>query len=104
MRVTLRCKGSTGSCPLRLALTTLERLIRGRLTAVTATTRSVPVGAAGATLTAGRQATVTINLNADGRGLLDRFGRLPVQLRGSLHGTVALTRHVTITPAHRAIR
>ena len=104
VRVTLRCKGSGGSCPLRLALTTLEHLARGRIAAVTASTRSVRVGAASRTLTAGRQVTVTIDLNASGRDLLARLGRLPVELSVSLRSELALTHRVTVTPSHRAVR
>ena len=65
----------------------VESLRRGRLVAVTAARRAklthkvVVLGTAGASIGAGRSATVRIKLNGTGRALLAARHRLTAQLR-----------------------
>jgi hypothetical protein len=104
--VTLACRGVAGtSCEVRTSLTTIERIRDGKPVAVSARRRRahsklVSVGFSRVTIPAGRQVQVAIALNATGKRLLARFGRLPVHLRvvlvsGARHSTV-LTRNLTI--------
>lgn len=85
---TLACTGSAGtSCEVRSSLTTVEKLRGGKPIAVSARrhrqrtrSRRVSVGASQLTIPPGRRATIAIVLNAAGKRLLAKFGRLPVHL------------------------
>ena len=84
---TLTCKGTAGtSCEIEATLTTIEKLRHGRLVAVSARrhppTRSeqVTVGSSTLTIPAGQKVTISIPLNSTGKGLLSKFGALPVHL------------------------
>jgi Glucodextranase, domain B len=85
-KFTLSCSGATGtSCAVLATLTTLEHKRKGRLLSVTAkakktTSVKVALGSASVTIAAGHRLTITITLNATGRRLLKRFGKLPVHL------------------------
>ena len=84
-RFTLSCAGATGtSCAVQATLTTLEHKRKGHLLGVAAkaktTSVKVAVGSASVTIAAGHRMTITITLNAAGRKLLKRFGKLPVHL------------------------
>ncbi len=100
VRVTIGCVGTTGLCNLLATLSTREIRASGHVQAVTAAaTRArsvlVAVGSDRAQLAAGRRVTLTIALNAAGRILLERFGRLPVNLQLALTGAGAHAAKVT---------
>jgi Glucodextranase, domain B len=83
--LTLSCSGATGtSCAVQATLTTVEHKRKGRLLGVAAkaktTSVKVAVGSANVTIDPGHRMTITITLNATGRKLLKRFGKLPVHL------------------------
>ncbi|MCW3032381.1 MAG: hypothetical protein JWM60_726 [Solirubrobacterales bacterium] len=104
--VTLACNGPAGSsCVAQITLTSVEKLKHGKLSGVTAKTRSkrVTVGAARVTIPAGKRKTVTIALNATGRRLLARFRRLPTHVVVQLIGpgakrTTVTAQNVTVQP------
>jgi hypothetical protein len=82
---TLSCSGATGtSCAVQATLTTVEHKRKGHLLGVVAkaktTSVKVAVGSVSVTIGAGHRMTITITLNATGRKLLKRFGKLPVHL------------------------
>jgi hypothetical protein len=82
---TLSCSGATGtSCAVQARLTTLEHKRKGHLLGVAAkaktTSVKVTVGSVSVTIAPGHRMTITITLNATGRKLLKRFGKLPVHL------------------------
>ena len=87
VRFTIACKGTAGTaCEIEATLTTIEKLRRGKLVALSARrhprTRSeaVTVGSTSLTIPAGQRVTISIPLNATGKSLLARFGALPVHL------------------------
>jgi hypothetical protein len=106
--VTLACAGAAGStCEVLTSLTTVERTREGRPVALSAANRHtrigrrrVVVGTSRTRIAAGRRVRIEIALNATGRRLLARFGRLPVRLRVILvsagHRTAVLSRKLTI--------
>jgi hypothetical protein len=82
---TLACNGAAGtSCAVQATLTTVEHKRKGHLVGVVAkaktTSVKVAVGSASLTIAAGHHVTITITINAVGRKLLTRFGKLPVHL------------------------
>jgi len=89
---TIACTGSAGtSCEVEATLTTVEKSRNGRPVAVSARRRrgrtrstQITVGASKLTIPAGQRITIAISLNAAGRRLLSRFGRLPVHLTAVL--------------------
>jgi hypothetical protein len=85
--LTLFCPETAAtSCTVQLTLSTTEIKRDGRLVGVSAAERSttpLAVGTARATIPAGHQSRIAIALNALGRRLLARFGRLPVRLTAS---------------------
>ncbi len=106
VRVRIGCLGSSGRCNLLATLSTREIRAHGQVQSVTAVVPSahsvlISVGADRTELTAGQHLTLTVALNATGRMLLKRFGRLPVNLQLALTGTGAhnetMTRTVTVT-------
>lgn len=84
----LTCTGTAGqSCRGTLSLRTVERLKGSRLIALSAAatrTKAVTTGQRTYAVAAGRSTTVTVGLNATGKRLLARFGRLPLRLRVTL--------------------
>jgi hypothetical protein len=103
--VTLACHGIAGtSCRIHVELTTIERLRHGRLVAVVAVkTHSKQVTIAGITIVipAGQQIKVSLKLNATGRRLLARFGKLPAHLTATLESEAA---HHTIVAQNLTIK
>jgi hypothetical protein len=108
---TIACTGAAGtSCEVQSTLSTLEKTRHGKPVAVSARhhhrTRStrVSVGSSTLTIPAGQRVTIAIQLNAAGKSLLSRFGRLPVHLTVTLvsagrHSTI-IAENLTVTP-HR---
>jgi hypothetical protein len=106
---TVVCKGAAGtSCEIESTLTTIEKLRHGRPVAVSArrhpATRleEVTVGSSTLTIPAGQKVTISIQLNATGKSLLSRFGRLPVHLSvvqlSSGHRSTVIAQNLTVTP------
>jgi hypothetical protein len=93
---------------VQATLSTTEKKRGSKLIGVSAaaTSKGVAVGAVNVTIAAGHQLTIVIALNATGRSLLARFGKLPVRLTVSLLGTsgssTILSRILTVTPAPKA--
>jgi hypothetical protein len=112
-KFTLACTGAAGtSCEIESTLTTVEKTRGGRPVAVSARrhrakihSRQLTVGSSKLTIPAGQQVTIAIALNAAGKRLLARFGRLPVHLHVVLVSagarTTVIARNLTVTP-HRA--
>lgn len=109
---TIACTGSAGtSCEIESTLSTVEKTRHGRLVAVSArhhrsknrSTRVV-VGSSKLTIPAGQRVTVTIALNATGKSLLARFGRLPVHLSvvqvSGGHRSTVIAQNLTVKPSH----
>jgi Glucodextranase, domain B len=104
--VTLACHGAAGtSCKIHVSLTTVERLRHGRLVAVVAVkthSKQVTVASLTVVIPAGQQIKVSLKLNATGRKLLARFGKLPAHLTAILEGEGArhtiVAQNLTIKP------
>jgi len=104
----LGCAGALGThCDIRLLLRSIERLRGHRIVALSARrihTRQVTIGAYNTTIAAGVRARVTVKLNATGRKLLARFGRLPARLTVTFTDPGArqtlLAQSLTISPLH----
>jgi hypothetical protein len=117
---TLACSGAAGtSCEVRSSLTTIEKLRGGRPVAVAARTRDgktkpgteahprrISVGSSRLTIPAGQRIAIAIALNATGRRLLAKFGRLPVHLNVILvnagQRSAIIARNLTVEPRHKA--
>jgi hypothetical protein len=107
---TIACTGTVGtSCEVESTLTTLERTRNGTPVAVSARRRhsrtrsqKIVVGTSKLTIPAGDRVTVHIELNATGRNLLARFGRLPVHLTAVLltagHRSTVIAQNLTVRP------
>jgi Glucodextranase, domain B len=108
---TIACTGAAGtSCEVESALSTVEKTRNGRPVAVSARrhhpsrTRSsrVAVGSSKLTIPSGQQVTIAIQLNAAGKSLLARFGRLPVHLSVVLgsagHRSTIIAQNLTVKP------
>jgi hypothetical protein len=84
--VVLSCPSGTAACaPVSLKATIKEHLKGKSIVAISAggteariKTKQVLVTAGGATLSAGSTKTLTLKLNATGRALLAKFGKLEV--------------------------
>jgi hypothetical protein len=79
-------------------VTTLERVRHGRVIALAASTglaRMVTIATDTVVIPAGRQLKIALKLNARGRRLLARFGRLPARLSATLEAA-GTTRHTLI--------
>jgi hypothetical protein len=109
---TIACTGAAGtSCEIESTATTVERTRNGNPVAVSARHRSrtrstkVTVGVSKLTIPAGQRITIAIALNAAGRSLLARFGKLPVHLDVVLlsagHRSTIIAQNLTITPHRR---
>ncbi len=102
--VALACTAAPGAtCRVSAALTSTERVRGTTVLGVTAAVRPRQVGVGGGSATLGPAKTtrVTIQLNATGRRLLARFGKLPVRVTISLnaaagHATTVATRTLTV--------
>jgi hypothetical protein len=103
--VTLSCPaGGAGCAPVSLQATVKEHLKGTKITAITAgakknarvTTKQVVVAGGGATLSAGATQTLTLTLNATGRALLAKFGKLPAIVTVSSAGKTIGTATVTV--------
>lgn len=110
---TIACTGTAGtSCEVEATATTVERTHNGRLVAVSARrhhrnrSTKVVVGASKLTIPAGERVTILVQLNATGRNLLARFGRLPVHLGVVLvsagHRSTVIAQNLTVRPHHKA--
>lgn len=105
VRFTVTCAGGT-ACNGRAQLSTLERLLGSKTVAVSARSKKrhskrVQVASRNFSVAAGKQQTLTMQLNSTGKKLLTRFGRLPVTLTISLLNTApptVTTKHTTIKP------
>jgi hypothetical protein len=113
VRFTVACTGAAGSsCEIESTITTVEKRRNGRILAVSARrhrprthSQRVVVGASTLTIPAGQRVTISIQLNALGKSLLARFGRLPVhltvvQISASRRSTV-IVQNLTVKP-HKA--
>ncbi len=103
--LTLACQGSAGtSCKVQATLSTTEKMLGGKVIGVSARTTSkrVTTGIAKVTVAAGYKSTMVIALNATGRMLLAKFGKLPVRLIASLLGSsgsaTIVTQNLTVKP------
>jgi hypothetical protein len=110
---TIACTGSAGTtCEVESELTTVEKTRHGRLVAVSARrhrpkthSQRVSVGSSKLTIPAGQRVTIAIELNATGKSLLARFGRLPVHLSAVLvsagHHSAIIAQNLTVKPSHK---
>jgi hypothetical protein len=90
LTVTLSCPPAGAACAAAtLRATVTEHLKGGKITAITARkrkaktgarTRQVLIASADVTLAAGTTKTLTVTLNAVGRALLDRYGKLTTKV------------------------
>jgi hypothetical protein len=109
--VALSCPaGGAGCAPVSLQATVKEHLKGTKITAITAgakknarvTTKQVVVAGGNVTLAAGGTQTLTLTLNATGRSLLAKFGKLPalvtVSSAGKTIGTATVTVQKTTKP------
>lgn len=101
----LACTGAP--CTGVAKLITREKLSSGKLVAVQSrhgkarmTYKTVTVGVAHFTIAPGRMLSVTMALNATGRGLLARFKKLPVSLTIAPSSAIPV-KHFTILPPKR---
>ncbi|HET8978904.1 MAG TPA: hypothetical protein VFN87_12145 [Solirubrobacteraceae bacterium] len=99
--VKLKCKGATGTrCPTSLALSVIESVRSGKITAVSAAARAirrtVVIGSRNVTVRAGRSAKVMVSINASGRRLLRRYHQLSTLLSVRQGKRLVLTRRVKI--------
>jgi len=105
----LACHGGAAtSCKIRVSVTTLERLRHGRVIAVAASTsgaKKVTIAAETVVIPAGQELRIALKLNASGRRLLARFGRLPAHLTATIEdegaGHTVLEQSLTIKPRKR---
>ena len=90
---------------MTVQLTIVEQLRNGRVTAIAATKkgktteRTVVIGSATITLSAGQSKTVKISLNAAGKKLLAQQKKLVVQVQIVSEGHTLKTQAVSITQA-----
>jgi Glucodextranase, domain B len=104
--LTLACHGTAGtSCKVHESLTTIEKLRHGHLVAVVAVkthSKQVTVASLTVAIPAGEQIKVSLKLNATGRKLLARFGKLPAHLTAILEGEgghhTIVAQNITIKP------
>ncbi len=106
------CKGEAGTaCEIESTLTTVEKTRHGKPVAVSARrhprTRSeeVTVGSSKLTIPAGQRVTISIPLNSTGKGLLAKFGDLPIHLSVvqviSGRRSAVIAQNLTVTPHHK---
>jgi hypothetical protein len=100
LTVTLSCPAGGGSCATANILATVTEHLKGsKLTAITAaakskkkksktTTKQVAIASSGATLAAGATKTITLALNATGKKLLAKYGKLSTIVTITVDGKV----------------
>ena len=91
---TVSCEGPAGtSCELESILTTVEKTKSGKPIAVSAKkhhakakikTKTLTVGSSKIAISVGQTIKITLNLNATGKSLLAKFGKLPIHLEATL--------------------
>jgi hypothetical protein len=88
-----------------VTLTTVEKLRHGHLIGVAAAkthSKTVTVATLTITIPAGQTVKVTLKLNATGRRLLKRFGKLPAHIAAILEGEAGhhtvVAQNLTIKP------
>ena len=105
--LTVSCSAAAGaSCNVQSLLTSIEQKRAHKLVGVLArkvktVSTKVTVGTAHTTIPANGRATIVIGLNATGRALIARFGKLPAHLQVTLAGGPARTivsQNLTIKP------
>jgi hypothetical protein len=104
--LTLACHGTVGtSCKIHVTLTTVEKRRHGHLIAVVAAkthSKKVTLATVTVTIPAGQRLKISLKLNATGRKLLARFGKLPAHLTATLEGEGArhtvIAQNLTIRP------
>jgi hypothetical protein len=104
--LSLACHGTAGtSCKVHVTLTTVEKLRHGHLIGIAAAkthSKTVTVASSTITIPAGQTVKVTLKLNATGRKLLKRFGKLPAHITAILEGEAGhhtvIAQNVTIKP------
>jgi hypothetical protein len=101
--LTLSCSAAgRGPCQVQLALTTVEHLRSGKVTALTAArkrSKTVTIGSLKATLATGTKRRFAIPLNRTGHRLLHHFHKLPFKLTARRLGTGAAKPPVLFTLA-----
>ena len=87
LQLLARCAAGGASCVDRYQVSVIEKLLKGKVVAVTAskakpvkTTKVVVLGTAKVTLAAGKSTTVKLTLNAAGKKLLAKHGTLKTKL------------------------
>jgi len=112
LSVPLRCLAASGDCrPATITVSVLETVRDGRVTAIGAARgvrrrridRTLVIGSATATLFAGRSEEVLVHLNASGRRLLQRWGRLAALVEVKVQSGVIASRVVHLR-ASRGVR
>jgi len=106
VKFTLACHGVAGtSCKVHVTLTTVEKTRHGHLIGIQAAkTKSTKVTVASLTVVipAGQRVTITLKLNATGRKLLKRFGKLPSHLTAILEHeggrSTVIAQNLTVKP------
>jgi hypothetical protein len=104
--LSLACHGTAGtSCKVHVTLTTVEKLRHGHLIGIAAAkthSKTVTVATLTITIPAGQTVKVTLKLNATGRKLLKRFGKLPSHITAILEGEAGhhtvVAQNLTIKP------
>jgi hypothetical protein len=111
LRVTLSCPPGGLACQAATVTAAVtEHLKGGKITAVSSRkkkkarsqTRQVTIAAAGATLAAGTTKMLTLKLNASGRALLAKFGKLTAVVSVTSAGKVIGTATVTVKKPAKA--
>lgn len=105
--VKLSCKAGGAACrTVSVQGTVTEHLTGGKATAVTARkstqTKQVVIAAASATLAAGKSKTLTLTLDAPGRALLKKYGKLTTSVTASSGGKTLKTAVVHVQKARKA--
>ncbi len=105
--VKLSCKAGGAGCQTVTAQATVTEHLKGRkITAVTARkstqTKQVMIATASATLAAGTSKTLSLTLNASGRALLKRYGKLTTTVTARSGGKTLKTAIVHVQKAKKA--
>jgi hypothetical protein len=111
LSVTLSCPSGGPACQAATVTATVtEHLKGGKITAISSRkkkkarsqTKRVTIAAAGTTLAAGTTKTLTLTLNASGRALLAKFGKLTAVVSVTSAGKVIGTATVTVKKPAKA--
>jgi len=109
---TLACVGTAGErCNVKVTLYTVERLRAGKLLGLTASqkvrTKRIVLASGTLSIPAGLRVNVSVKLDATGRKLLARFGKVPARLSTILSASAGapaetvVAQNVTITPVKK---